>query len=121
MKKRKNPETVIDLEYIRTFSAGDHEFVKEMVELYIEKIPQEIKALETAVEEKNWHGAYRATHDLKSSTSFIGMKYLLEDVLELEQCTKFEQDLEEVPELMETVVTECKKAIEELRNALMVM
>jgi HPt (histidine-containing phosphotransfer) domain-containing protein len=118
MEKKKNTENVIDLEYIRTFSDGDEDFVREMVELFSEKIPAEVKELNVAVTEKNWERAYKATHDLKSSTSFVGMEYLRKDVLELERCTKFTQDLELVPALVEQISKECGKAAQELKEAI---
>lgn len=112
-----NTKMAIDLEYIRTFSDGDEDFVREMIELFSEKIPAEVAELNKAVEEKNWERAYKATHDLKSSTSFVGMEYLRKDVLELERCTKFTQDLELVPPLVEKISMECKKATQELKDA----
>ncbi len=115
MEKSNN---AINLEYIRTFSDGDEDFVREMVELFSDKIPAEVKELNAAAEDENWERAYKATHDLKSSTSFVGMEYLRQDVLELERCTKFTQDLELVPALVEKISQECGKAAKELKEVI---
>jgi hypothetical protein len=46
------------------------------------------------------------------------MEYLRKDVLELERCTKFTQDLELVPTLVEKISQECEKAAKELKEVI---
>jgi len=109
-------EMMIDLSYLKTFSDGDLEFVKEMVELFIEKIPAETEELTRAITAHEWSAAYKAAHDLKSSANFIGLTSLIDSILKMEDCTKNEKDLDTINELREHIVAQCLAAVEELKE-----
>ncbi|MGB0521953.1 MAG: Hpt domain-containing protein [Flammeovirgaceae bacterium] len=109
-------EIMIDLSYLKTFSDGDLAFVKEMVELFIEKIPMETAELQRAIAAKEWAAAYKAAHDLKSSANFIGLKHVIDGILKIEDCTKNERNFEELDQTQKFVVEQCLAAVEELKE-----
>ena len=109
-------ESLIDLTYLKTFSDGDMVFVKEMIELFIEKIPTETAELQRAVAAQEWQAAYKAAHDLKSSANFIGLTYLVEDILKFEDCTKNQRNFDLIPDLRDRIVEECLKGVTELKG-----
>ena len=109
-------EIMIDLTYLKTFSDGDLEFVKEMVELFIDKIPAETTELRRAVDAKEWTAVYKAAHDLKSSANFIGLKELIESIVKMEDCAKNERNLDAVDQLKEHIIEHCLMAVEELKE-----
>ena len=109
-------EIMIDLTYLKTFSDGDLDFVKEMVELFIEKIPAETEELNRATEAKEWSVAYKAAHDLKSSANFIGLSHIIGKIMQLEDCLKNEKNLELVNGLKGEIIEECLTAVDELKD-----
>lgn len=114
MEEKK--EIMIDLTYLKTFSDGDLAFVKEMVELFIEKIPMETAELQRAIGAKEWAAAYKAAHDLKSSSNFIGLKHVIDSIMKIEDCAKNERNFDELPELQAFVIEQCLAGVEELKG-----
>jgi len=114
MEEKK--EKMIDLGYLKSFSDCDLDFVKEMVELFIEKIPMELAELKRAIDAKEWPEAYKAAHDLKSSANFIGLQGIVGAIMQIEDCTKNERNFEQLEELREQVATHCLAAVEELKE-----
>lgn len=109
-------EITIDLTYLKTFSDGDLDFVKEMVELFIEKIPTEAAELRRAVDAKEWAATYKAAHDLKSSANFIGLKDLIDSIIKMEDCAKNERNLDTVDDLKEHIIEHCLLAVDVLKD-----
>lgn len=116
MEMEEKKDIMIDLSYLKTFSDGDLDFVKEMVELFIEKIPMEIAELKRAIDAKEWPAAYKAAHDLKSSANFIGLKGIISDIMQIEDCTKNEHNFEMLDDLQKRVGEHCMSGVEELKG-----
>lgn len=112
----ENKEKIVDLTYLKTFSDGDLDFVKEMVELFIDKIPMETSELQRAISAEEWSAAYKAAHDLKSSANFIGLKHIINSILKIEDCTKNERNFDQLAEPTQVVVEQCAIAVEELKE-----
>ena len=79
-----NNKTLIDLSYLDELTGGgaDNDFKKEMINLFIQKVPTDLFLLEKAIHEKEYTSIKRIAHDMKSSLSMFrlekGVKYLEE-------------------------------------------
>jgi len=76
---------VIDLAYIEDISAGNKTFKKEMIEQFLQQVPNELEQLEKAIEEKNLIAINSIAHGMKTSVSFMGLLPAIEkDILYFE-------------------------------------
>ncbi|HNR06687.1 MAG TPA: PAS domain S-box protein [Saprospiraceae bacterium] len=57
----------VDLSYLKELSNGNAAFEKEMIELFIQKTPQDIELLEKALQEPDYNTVKNIAHKLKST------------------------------------------------------
>ena len=83
MSSKKN----IDLSYLDELSGGqaNDDFKKEMIELFIKKVPTDLYLLEKAMREKEQVGIKRIAHDMKSSLSMFRLEKEVEYLEQIEQ------------------------------------
>ena len=83
----KSGKKHIDLSYLNELSGGhaSYDFKKEMIELFIKKVPTDLCLLEEAIHEKEYNGVKRIAHDMKSSLSMFRLE---KEVRYLEQIEK---------------------------------
>jgi HPt (histidine-containing phosphotransfer) domain-containing protein len=81
----------------RLLRIGGHEFLLEMIDLFLENAPQRIRAARTALEEGDARGVYRAAHSPN-----LGARALQRLAERLEERAA-EEDVEALPPLVEEV------------------
>jgi CheY-like chemotaxis protein/HPt (histidine-containing phosphotransfer) domain-containing protein len=98
-----------DLSIIEAVSGGDEEFVKKMVELFIETVPMNLQELNTFVDRKNWDMVSKLAHKLKSTLDSMGIQALKHDVRTVEMTAKNNEAVENIPVLVKrmNLVVEC--------------
>ncbi|RUT79579.1 Hpt domain-containing protein [Ancylomarina longa] len=144
-------ENIIDLSYLKEMSGNDKSIIEEMIEIFIEQIPEFEEEISTHFELQDWNGLGAIAHKAKSSVRTMGMEYMGECLEKLEHYskgnlkfelqlkkekgiefspeeekywrnvmyeTKSDVDLKEIPELVESFLNQCPKALEELQYTL---
>ncbi len=89
-KKVSIASHAINLDALKEFSGGSKDFEKELIELFMEQVPVEMKALEKAFEESNCSTIRSISHKLKSSMAVMGLYSLNEyfDFIEIHSSEK---------------------------------
>jgi HPt (histidine-containing phosphotransfer) domain-containing protein len=106
----KSEEKLYDLGMIQSVSGGDMDFIKKMVALFIETVPNNIREMSDAVDTQNWDQAGKMAHKLKSTIDSMGIKSIRDQIRQIESWCKQQQQLGEVPALVvevETVISDC--------------
>jgi HPt (histidine-containing phosphotransfer) domain-containing protein len=89
MKTNESGESnqkVTNLDYLVKLSKGNEQFVKEMIRIFLEENPGEIRMLEQAIEAKDFTMINAAAHKLRSTVPFVGIdKVIADEISELEQ------------------------------------
>ncbi|KAF2337513.1 GAF domain-containing hybrid sensor histidine kinase/response regulator [Flavobacterium nitrogenifigens] len=67
---------IIDMSFLDEMSGGDPEFKKEMINLFVEKIPNQAKQLEEAFKKTDYDSAKKLAHNMKSSMDI----FMLQDL-----------------------------------------
>lgn len=62
-----------DLSYLLQFCGGDDKFVREMVQLFVLKAPEDVRLMEHAIQVADYEQLKALAHKLKSSVGFLGM------------------------------------------------
>src|SRR5690606_33318455 len=70
-KKPKLEQKDIDFSYLNELSDGDEAFIREMIDLFINKIPKDMKELEAAIALKDFAAIRGIAHTLRSSLSIF--------------------------------------------------
>jgi HPt (histidine-containing phosphotransfer) domain-containing protein len=109
----KNPGSyqLIDLSYIEQLSNGDKAFEKEIVQIFIEQIPQDLALLNTHFEAGDFNQLKQSTHYMLPSISIFGLENRLK--VELEALAALESAYKVLKRHIETVTKVCNKAREE--------
>ena len=91
-KKEHHPHApvhdIYDLSLIRSVSGGDPAFIKKMILLFIETVPQNVKELVDATGAKNWEQVSKMAHKLKSTVDSMGIKSIHADIRKIESNAK---------------------------------
>ncbi len=99
-----------DLTMIRSVSGGDPAFIKKMILLFIETVPQNVKELVDAADTQNWEQVSKMAHKLKSTVDSMGIKAIHGDIRKVEADAKARTNLDHLPYMVkqvETVVSLC--------------
>lgn len=107
---------ITDLEYIRESAFGKDEFVKDMINLFLQEVPESIAQVKKSVEKEDWQALQKEIHKLRPNLTAFGIKKLdarLEGVQRAGADNQRHPDLENIlSELYETVDT----AVDELQT-----
>jgi CheY-like chemotaxis protein/HPt (histidine-containing phosphotransfer) domain-containing protein len=99
-----------DLTMIHSVSGGDLAFIKKMILLFIETVPQNVQELVDATGQKNWEQVSKMAHKLKSTIDSMGIRSIHEQIRTVETNAKNLEQLELLPVMVthvESVVSAC--------------
>jgi PAS domain S-box-containing protein len=99
-----------DLTMVQSVSGGDESFIKKMVALFIETVPQNIQDLKNALQDENWEQVGKTAHKLKSTIDSMGIKSIRQEIRTVEANAKQQDSLQEIPSLVariDFVIVEC--------------
>jgi HPt (histidine-containing phosphotransfer) domain-containing protein len=104
-----------DLSMVQSVSGGDEGFIKKMVALFIETVPQNIQELKNALQEENWELVGKTAHKLKSTIDSMGIKSIRQEIRTVEANARQKEGLDEVPSLVTTIDSVIKECIGQLK------
>ncbi|MCB0662242.1 MAG: Hpt domain-containing protein [Saprospiraceae bacterium] len=93
----------INLEYLEMVTDGDPEMKKEILGLVIDEIKNDMPRLNALSDSGDWETFHHITHKFKSTLAFVGNELLLDTNREMEHRSKFKENLEGVPVLLQLV------------------
>ena len=99
-----------DLSMVQSVSGGDEGFIRKMVALFIETVPQNMKDLKNAMQQENWDQVGKTAHKLKSTIDSMGIKTIRQEIRTVEANAKTKEALQEIPALVgmiDSVIEEC--------------
>jgi PAS domain S-box-containing protein len=108
-----------DLSMVQSVSGGDEGFIKKMVALFIETVPQNLDELIKAVQSENWDQVGKTAHKLKSTVDSMGIKSIRQEIRSVEANAKAKTQLEEIPTLVEKIGSVIHECIGQLQAEIM--
>ncbi|SHM76257.1 ATP-binding protein [Flavobacterium chilense] len=120
MTKKKNPvhERKIDLSFLNEVSCDDPDFIQDMIDLFLEKIPNEVTQLNEAIHTNDHDKVMRLSHNMKSSLDIFMLKDLSNYLSIIEKEAKLGQfNTETVAKIniLQSEIIEVAKILKELR------
>jgi HPt (histidine-containing phosphotransfer) domain-containing protein len=136
----ENPDDnvkITDLTYLLELSKGNRKFVTDMVKIFLEENPDEIRMLGEGISTKDFDLINASAHKLRSTVPFVGLnRYIEDDITEIERMaagrsgsqlpgeispeedkkTTAKVDLEKMALLFRRISEVCRKACIELED-----
>ncbi|GAB4281773.1 MAG: hypothetical protein Kow0068_06280 [Marinilabiliales bacterium] len=109
----------IDLTYLEEMSEGDNQLIAEMIDIFIEQIPEFITQFYNALEKKDFKKISLIAHKAKSSASVMGLSRLVEKLSNLENEVCENKDLNKAKEIIEHFTNVTQKAVFDLNIILL--
>jgi PAS domain S-box-containing protein len=108
-----------DLSMVQSVSGGDEGFIKKMVALFIETVPQNVQELSNAVKAEDWDQVAKLAHKLKSTVDSMGIKSIRQEIRTVEANAKQKQSLDQIPSLVATIESVIGDCIVQLQTEIM--
>lgn len=108
---------IIDADKIRKFSGGDHEFMAQVITIFLKRTPEYIQELNNAVKAKDWPMIKQMAHKVKPTFTYVGMESFTNRVGSIEMLAN-EKDISKIKEIMEEVWQDCQIAFSEFEHLL---
>ncbi len=109
-QKDQPEERLYDLTLVRSVSGGNDAFIRKMVLLFIETVPQNVTELKKCVDTENWDQVAKLAHKLKSTIDSMGIKSIHQEIRTVEANAKQKISFAEIPahvQKIESVIAGC--------------
>jgi PAS domain S-box-containing protein len=105
-----------DLSMVQSVSGGDEGFIRKMVALFIDTVPQNVQDLKNALEAENWEQVGKTAHKLKSTIDSMGIKSIRQEIRTVEANARQKEGLGEIPALVSNIDSVIKECIGQLQS-----
>jgi PAS domain S-box-containing protein len=115
-KKPSNGEAkkIYNLDYLRSVSGNNEEFIREMVLTFTQTIPPVLEEMAIALKGTDWVRLARLAHQIKPSFILMGLNPLRSSVVFIEENSKYATKLDELPVVVQDFIFQCNAVLPEL-------
>ncbi len=114
-------EKLYDLSLIESISGGDRDFIRKMIDLFIETVPANVTELNAHLAGENWDGVSKVAHKLKSTLDSMGVQSVKQEVRTIEQGAKNRQELERMAGLIGKVTSTVDACVLQLEKEMLAL
>jgi CheY-like chemotaxis protein len=115
-KKADSASKLYNLDYLRSVSGDNEEFIREMVLTFTQTIPPILDEMKTALEHEDWEKLARMAHQIKPSFTLMGLTSMRGNIIFIEENSKNGTRLEELPWTVLDFIRTCQALLPELAN-----
>lgn len=112
----EDAEQLFDLSYLNQIFQGNKEMISNIITLFLEQVPGYIDEMKACVERDDLLSLHPLAHKAKSSIAMLGIKTMESKILKIEFDSKNQQNLDELPGLVNLVSSDCIIVLDQLRN-----
>jgi ABC-type Fe3+-citrate transport system substrate-binding protein len=105
-----------NLAKVYEISENDIEFALQIVTLFFEEVPAEIRAIKIAIDEKDFNKAYASSHKIKPTLDLLGMDLAYEENLQIITWAKAEGKRKEIKEVFKSLKDRVELAVKEIKK-----
>jgi len=105
-----------NLSKVYAISENDVDFARQIVVLFLEEVPAEVKNIRKGLKEKDHTMVYHAAHKIKPTLDLLGMDLAYEDVLAIESWSRAEGRKKEIKEIVKSLKNYVKLTVKELKK-----
>ena len=108
--------SLYNLTTIEEISGGSREFMRDMMQLFIETMPKLADDMVNSLNSGNWAGVKSVAHQVKPTMELMGVTSLKDDVVVIEKNAQNLTDLDIIPALVEKFYAVIQKIVEALKT-----
>lgn len=109
-------EKLYDLSMVQTIAGGDINFIKRMVQIFLDTMPPSIEQLNNELNQQNWDPLSKLAHKMKSTIDSMGIASLKDVIRTIEANGKHKTDLESLPAQVKQVGDVLNECILQLKR-----
>lgn len=110
----KAPAHSYNLDYLRSVSGNNAEFIQEMIGTFLQTLPNILDEMEKAANTGAWEKLSRLAHQIKPSFTLMGLDVLRAKLLYIEEQGKSRGQTEELPALVSDFTQRCTAVMNDL-------
>ncbi len=107
-------EQYYKLHRVKELADNDMDFVKALVETFLDEVPEDAERLERAVSQKDYREAYQAAHKMKPTIDLFELG-VLQDLIIVQDWGKFEKKGEDCSSQLALVLNAVQQAVDEIK------
>lgn len=104
-----------NLASVEEMAGGDQDFIKVVVQTFLEEIPPDLEGMNQAVTQDNASQAYQYAHKMKPNLQMFGLD-LMPQIRIIEDWSKSDRDKAEVHEAARIITDKYQKAEKDLKE-----
>lgn len=108
----------MDLAFLAKFTGGDQELTIQLIEIFLQQVPEAVEKIEMLLPEKRWSEIFPVAHKVKSSIAIFGLEEIRSCVISIEEYTRDKIKLDSVPALFQQFKAGSETAVKNLRYEL---
>ncbi len=105
-----------NLSKVYEISENDIDFAYQIVNLFLEEVPAEIKSMKVGIEEKDFTRVYTSAHKIKPSLDLLGMDLAYDENIEIMTWAKSEGKRKEIKEIFKSLKDRVDLAVKEIKK-----
>ncbi len=105
-----------NLSKVYEISDNDTEFAQQIINLFVEEVPLEMKAIKEGIEEKDYSKTYASSHKIKPTLDLLGMDLAYEENLQVMEWTKSQGKKKEIKEIFKSLKEHVDNALKEVKK-----
>lgn len=109
------PQQKYDVERIKAFVGEDQEMLKKMVHIFLANTPQILNLIKTSLAKKDYATLQFNAHKLKTSVDHFSIKTLTKEIRQIEDFSKTETNLDQLPQLIELLEKELYEVTQQIK------
>jgi hypothetical protein len=109
-------EKLYSLEFVEEMSGGNEEFTKQLIELFIESVPESIEKINKFYENEEYEKLGKEAHKLKSTIQTVQIPSFIEKIKDMEHIGKTGEELDKLPDLIEEFNEIMPRAVEQIKS-----
>lgn len=107
---------IYNLDKINEMAEGDEDFIVSVVSVFLEEVPEDIEALESAIASEDFEQIYKMAHKIKPNVDLLGMEQTRANALEIETLGKSAGNLETIQEKFPLLKKDVEQVVAELQK-----
>ncbi|MEW5676132.1 histidine kinase [Flavobacterium enshiense] len=105
-----------NLSKVYEISDNDTDFAQQIINLFVEEVPHELKLIREGIEEKDYPKTYASSHKIKPTLDLLGMDLAYEENLQVMEWTKSEGKRKEIKEVFKSLKEHIENALKEVKK-----
>jgi PAS domain S-box-containing protein len=115
-KETETRKSRIDFSYLKTVSNNNEEFIREIIDTFIDTIPEHLHQIKTCLRINDWDEVARVVHKIKSSLSLLGLQDAKNLAIEIENSIKDESEATQFTEMVNSFIDSLQFEINHLKE-----